>query len=190
MLKTCFLRCSPQVLFSAVELGIIDLLAQAGGGPSGGLTGEQVAEAMRLMRGSVTATTGGSEPLSNEDSVCRLLDACVAVGLVAVVPPGANVWGGGTGAPPPLLGGGDGGTAVETDGRDGGSGATQVPPKGSSSGSGSAARGVAGAFPLVPEPIVQHRPRRYRLAPVSEQYLTSSSTASLAGASVCVHFLP
>ena len=190
-------RCSHQVLFSAVELGIIDLLAQAGGGPSGGLTGEQVAQGIQLMGGSSSgsrAEGGGvgtpapapaTEPLSNVDSVSRLLDACVAVGLVAVVAPVADGLGDDrVGVPSPQRDGGAG-VGGDTDQRDGAS-AVATPLNGRSRGGGNEIGGI-GASTLAPEPMtLQRRPRRYRLTPVSERYLTSGSTSSLAGGPVWV----
>ena len=189
-----------QVLFSAVELGIIDLLAQAGGGPSGGLTGEQVAQGIQLMGGSSSSSGGRAEgggvvaptpapataePLSNVDSVRRLLDACVAVGIVAVVAPvAADSGDGGAGVPSPHRDEGDG-VGGKTDQRDGAS-ATATPLNGRSHGGGNEIGGI-GASTLAPEPMtLQRRPRRYRLTPVSERYLTSGSTSSLAGGPVWV----
>ena len=186
-----------QVLFSAVELGIIDLLAQAGGGPNGGLTGEQVAQGIQLMGGSSGSSSSGggvvaptpapatAEPLSNVDSVRRLLDACVAVGIVAVVAPvAADSGDGGAGVPSPHRDEGDG-VGGKTDQRDGASG-TAAPLNGSSHGGGNGT-GSAGASPLAPKPMaLQRRPRRYCLTPVSERYLTSGSVSSLAGGAVWV----
>ena len=191
-------RCSHQVLFSAVELGIIDLLAQAGGGRSGGLTGEQVAQGIQLMGGSSSggrAEGGGvgtpalapaTEPSSNVESVGRLLDACVAVGLVAVVALFADGLGeDGVGVPFPQRDGG-GGVGGKIDQQDGASG-TAASLNDRSRGGGNEI-GVIGASPLAPEPMTlqPRRPRRYRLTPVSERYLTSVSKSSLAGGAVWV----
>ena len=103
------------MLFSAVELGVIDLLAHAGpppsadasaptgaaGGSSRGLTGAEVHRGIRMMadrspseqasllpggeqRGDVPIQAVESLPEDVKiDAVARLLDACVALGLLS-----------------------------------------------------------------------------------------------------------
>ena len=177
----------PQVLFSAVELGIIDLLAQESKhycpnlptssstvrGLRRGLTGVQVAEGIRMMTplGSdepqqssdpAAASPGGGGHRDSEasfpgavsagedsvalnaktDAVVRLLDACVAVGLLVSVEAD------------------EGDTPV----RDGELGCSALTP--SSAG--------------MPSPPHDDQ-RRYSLTEVSERYLTSASPTSLSG---------
>ena len=191
-----------QVLFSAVELGIIDLLAQeskhycpnspttgssnTARGLRRGLTGVQVAEGIRMMTplggdehhqpsssypaaarmmtlGSdpAAASPGGGghrdtessspgansageesvEPDAKVDAVVRLLDACVAVGLLVAVKA-------------------DDGDAPAGEGEQG-------------SASNPSSAGMT-------SPHLNQR--RYTLTEVSEQYLTSASPTSLSGA--------